>query len=375
MKSKLNAKWLLVILLITPLLLQALPTKVSGEYWGRWTNEMIKAADGKDKTSKNYFSLERGYFGLETAFTPNTKGRFNIDLFSSDSDADANGAGIKLKYAYVDFANLMPVHDMNLTVGLQKVYFGTIYDWDYTVIGKAPTDEYKVVNSSDYGLNLNGYLPKGLGEYQLGLYNGEGYKKTGSALADNTQFSYLANVRLTPVGGLTLGGSYMSNSVKREKALADDSPVAAYEEQSLMDGVLRLNYSIVDFWGEFISKDRKFPNVDGSDYTATGFMIMPIISLGSLIEKDIQIIVRYDQWDETDNPSETAQYLMNATTIGANYNFFHDEKNVPAMQLQLNYTMKSYDEDESSPAYADGAKDSSQIMLQLKWRYSSTISD
>lgn len=373
MKLKRFTKWFLAIMLITPAVINALPVKVSGEMWNRWTNEQIKAADGKDKTSKNYMSLERGYFGLEASFTPNTKGRFTIDLFSSDGEAD--GAGLKLKYGYVDFANLVPVSDMKLTAGLQKVYFGTLYDWNYTIIGKAPADEYKVANSSDYGISLNGYLPNGFGEYALGAYNGEGYKKVGSALADNTNLAYLANMRLTPIAGLTLGGSYMMNSVKREKALADDAPVAAYEEQGLMDGVLRLNYSIVDFWGEYISKDMTFPNADDKDYTASGFMIMPIISLSSLIEKDIQVLFRYDNWDNSENPSETSKYLLNATTLGVNYNFLHDEKNVPAMQLQLNYTMKKYDEDKSAAAYADGAKDSNQLMLQLKWRFAGTISN
>jgi hypothetical protein len=53
----------------------------------------------------------------------------------------------------------------------------------------------------------------------------------------------------------------------------------------------------------------------------------------------------------------------------------HDESNVPAMQLQLNYTTKTYDEGKSAATYADGKKDISQIMLQLKWRFASTIAN
>lgn len=395
MASKINAKWLMALILVTPILISALPTKVSGEMWGRWTNESAKYKDADNeyvfKTSKNYFSLERGYFGLETTFTENTKARFTVDMFSTDAthqyptdivapvdtlkNASIDGAGLKLKYAYVDFARLFPVPELNLTVGLQKVYFGTIYDWNYTVIGKAPTDEYKVANSADYGVTLNGYIPGGWGEYAVGVYNGEGYKKVGSALSDNTDFAYLANLRVIPVSGITLGGSLMIDSVKREKALADDAPVAAYEEQMLLDGVVRLNYGFVDVWGEYISKQRSFPNDNSKDYTANGFMIMPIISLQQFLHKDFQLLFRYDNWDETDNPSTSSFYKMNATTLGANYNFLHDASNVPAMQLQLNYTMKKYNEDDSAPAYADGVKDSNQLMLQLKWRFSSTISN
>ncbi len=395
MALKINAKWLLAIILITPVLISGLPTKVSGEMWGRWTNESAKYKDANNeyvfKTSKNYFSLERGYFGLETTFSENTKARFTVDMFSTDAthqyptdlavpidtlkNASIDGAGLKLKYAYVDFARLFPVPELNLTVGLQKVYFGTIYDWNYSLIGKAPTDEYKVANSADYGITLNGYIPGGYGEYAVGAYNGEGYKKVASSLSDNTSFAYLANLRLTPVPGVTVGGSYMTNSVRRDKKLSGDAPESKYEEQALLDAVLRLNYSIVDLWGEYISKDMKFPNATGKDYTATGFMIMPIVSLKPYLNKDFQLLFRYDVWDETDNPSSTSFYKLNATTIGANYNFLHDASNVPAMQLQLNYTMKKYNEDDSAPAYADGVKDSNQLMLQLKWRFSSTISN
>lgn len=401
LKFRFNAKWFLAILLITPMFIHALPVKVSGEMWGRMTNETGKyknaAGNYVDKNAKNYLSLERGYFGLETTFTQNTKARFTVDMFSTDAthqyatggtdtafpidslstmkNGSVDGAGLKLKYAYVDFANLVPVPDMNLSVGLQKVYFGTIYDWNYTIIGKAPTDEYKVANSADYGISLNGYIPNGLGEYAVGVYNGEGYKKVGASLSDNTDYAYLANLRLTPISGVTVGGSYMSNTVKSEKKLSGDAIDKSFEEQSLMDAVVRLNYSIVDVWGEYISKDMAYPNDSAKDFKATGLMIMPIISLGSLLEKDVQLLARFDTWDESDNPSSTAKYLVNATTFGANYNFMHDEANVPAMQLQLNYTTKKYDEDKSAAAYADGKKDISQIMLQLKWRFAGTIAN
>jgi hypothetical protein len=391
----------MAIMLITPMVINALPVKVSGEMWGRLTNESSKqknaSGDYVNKNSKNYMSLERGYFGLETTFTQNTKARFTVDMFSTDAthqyttggtdsafpidslstmkNGSVDGAGLKLKYAYVDFANLFPVPEMNLSVGLQKVYFGTIYDWNYTIIGKAPTDEYKVANSADYGVTLNGFIPNGYGEYAVGLYNGEGYKKVGASLSDNTDFAYLANLRLTPIGGLTVGGSYMTNSVKREKKLSGDALDKSYEEQALLDGVVRINYSILDIWGEYISKDMKFPNATNKDFTATGLMIMPIVSLSSLIEKDIQLLARFDTWDESENPTTTAKYLSNSTTIGANYNFMHDESNVPAMQLQLNYTTKTYDEGKSAATYADGKKDISQIMLQLKWRFASTIAN
>ncbi len=388
-----------------PLVSNAIDTKIGGEMWGRWTNETakFKNAQGEyvDKLSKNYFSLERGYFDLQTTFTTNTKARFTVDMFSSDAThevgtlADSSqttlpiepatltnktstldGAGLKLKYAYVDFANLIPVPELTLTAGLQKTYFGTIYDWTYALIGKAPTDEYKVVSSSDYGVTINGYIPNGFGEYAFGVYNGEGYKKVGASLKDNTDYAYLANLRLTPIAGITLGGSYMSNTVGREKAIAGDANNSSYEEQSLMDGLGRLAYGPVDLWVEYISKDVKYPNATTKDYTAKGLMIMPTVSLAQYLPVDIQLLGRYDSWDESDRPtSDAARSLLTATTIGVNYNFLKDATDVAQMQLQLNYTDKKYDEGKSHADFADGKKDSSQLMLQLKWKFANTISN
>ncbi|MDO9578277.1 MAG: hypothetical protein Q7J16_10365, partial [Candidatus Cloacimonadales bacterium] len=95
-------------------------TKLSMELWNRWSYETI---DGD--VQQNSLSLERGYFRLEPVFSSKIKGRFNLDFFSSDAAAD--GVGMKLKYAYLDFSELIPLKDTKVTIGLMKTYFGTIY--------------------------------------------------------------------------------------------------------------------------------------------------------------------------------------------------------------------------------------------------------
>ncbi len=360
----------LVLALAIPTTALAQETSIGGEFWARWTLENGKsAADSTDITKKNFFALDRGYVDLRTTFTQNIKARFTVDMFSTDALAD--GAGLKLKYAFLDFANLIPVPDMNLSAGLQKVYFGSIYDWNYSLIGKAPTDEYKVANSADYGVTLNGYLPAGWGEYAVGLYNGEGYKNFGTNLKNNIRMEYLANLRVTPIPGVTVGASYMTNSVEREKVMADNTPNAAYQDQKLMDFVARLAYGPVDIWGEYISKDVVYPNAVGKDYTATGITVIPTLSLMSIIGKDIQVIGRFDRWDETDNASN--KNLLNAVTGGINFNTLHDDSANPQLQVQLNVTSKTYDADNSASSYGNKMKDSLQTMLQLKWRFSALI--
>lgn len=366
-----------ITLLIVLIALSAMPvlaqeTKLSGEFWGRWTLENGKVpADSTDALLKNYLALDRGYLGFETKFSEATKARFTVDLFSTDLLED--GAGLKLKYGYVDFANLTPVPDLTLSAGLQKVYFGTIYDWTYALIGKAPSDEYKITNSADYGLTANGYIPNGMGEYAFGIYNGEGYKKFGKNLKDNTKFSYLANLRLTPVPGITIGGSYMSNSVEREKSLTTNAVNDKYQDQTLIDALARFAYGPVDLWAEYLIKDVKHADAFASkDYSAKGLMIMPSINLKDITGYDVQILARYDSWDESER-NDSSKNKLTAITGGVNYNFMHDENMSPKMNLQLNVTSKTYDEDNSAAAYMNGLKDVMQVMMQLKWRFANTL--
>ena len=62
-----------------------------------------------------------------------------------------------------------------------------------------------------------------------------------------------------------------------------------------------------------------------------------------------------------------------STSMCNGLNFMHDESGKAKMNLQLNVTNKSYLEDDSAPAYADGAKDQLQVMAQLKWRFFNTL--
>jgi len=398
---KLMLNLICIGLLFIPIGLSCMETKLSGEFWGRWISEIAKRKDSEgnyeDKLVSNYLSLERGYLGLETKFSEQVKGRFTVDIFTTDKtyeyreyslvdstlsystkSGSIDGAGLKIKYAYLDFGGLIPVKDMTLTAGMQKVYFGSIYDWSYTLIGKAPSDEHKVVSSSDLGITLNGYLPSGFGEYQLGIYNGEGYKKVGANLKENTDFAYLGNLRVTPITGFTIGGSYMINTVERDKKLDGEIINSSYEEQKLTDIYTRLAYGPVDLTGEYIIKDVDFPNVKDINktqaYTATGISIFPCLNLKAYLPYDLQLVGCYDIWDESDRvETDKARNKVTASTIGVNYNFMPDETDNPAMQLQLNYTTKKYDEDNSHSDYADGQKDSSQINLQLKWKFANTL--
>ena len=345
--------------MILPMMAQEI--KLTGEMWNRWTVERGKKNVAEEfSIIRNNLSLERGYLGLEPKFSDAVKGRFTVDIFSADL---SDGAGLKIKYAYLDFNKLLPIPDMTTTIGLQKVYFGSIYDWDYTLIGKSPTDEYKFANSADYGLTVHGYIPKGWGEYALGLYNGEGYKKYGANLKDNIEPAFLANLRVIPVAGLTLGGSFMLNSSERSDLLDGPGDNPKYNKQTLMDAYLNAAYGPMSLTGEYMTKDVSYPNDSAKDMSANCASVNAVLKLKTLVEKDIDFVVRYDRSDPTD--SDEDENIVTAVTGGVNYNFMHDDSSNPAMQLQLNYTNKSNS--------VKTTNDSSALMLQLKWRFNNTL--
>ncbi|MBN1949545.1 MAG: hypothetical protein JW784_07360 [Candidatus Cloacimonetes bacterium] len=327
-------------------------TKFKMELWNRWTYKLI---DGNVKT--NEMSLARGYFRLEPKFSENISGRFNLDYFSQEEAID--GAGLKLKYAYLDFKNFIPVKDATLTVGLMKTYFGTIYEWEYPLIEKDPSDLYKFVSSTDYGLGVSGYFPKGYGTYALAVYNGEGYKKTGGAI--NKDLNYLANLRVTPIVGVTLGGSYMFQS-KNDSEIEEDGEMIdnpAREEYNLIAGVGKFAYGPVSVLAQYLNKVKSKPNVDDyEDVTSTVISVMPLFKVNNKID----ILGRYDMYDPNTDQDDDGYNIIIA---GVNYHIMKDSKNAPKLFVQLNYEMKQYE--------ASDHDDETQILAQLRWIFSETF--
>ena len=337
---------LTLILIIVALGFLHAETKLKMELWNRWTYQMI---DGD--VTKNEMALKRGYFRLEPKFSENIKGRFNVDFFSDDDDKVADGAGLKIKYAYLDFKNLLPIKESTLTVGLMKTYFGTIYEWNYTTIDGDPSDKYKFVSSTDFGFGISGKIPNGFGSYALAVYNGEGYKKVGSNI--NTDMNYAANLRITPVAGVTLGGSYMFKS-------ENDSDADDREESNLMAGIGKFAFGPVSLMAEYLYKVKSLHNADPEvdDVTTSVISIMPVYKINDKIE----LLARYDIYDpDTDTDDDG----YNTIVAGFNYHIMRDAKNKPKLFIQTNYQMKQYE--------ADDSEDVSELLVQLRWIFSETI--
>ena len=331
----------IVALILLPRLycgiVSAQETKLEMYLWNRYTLERVAG-----ETKKSEFALKRGYLRLDHKFSDNIKGRVNLDFFSSDKDV--HGAGTKLKYAYLDFKKIIPIPETKLTVGLLKSYFGTIYDWKYITIQKALEDKEKVVSSTDYGLSLFGYFPKGFGEYAVSILNGEGYKKTGSEI--NIKPAYLANLRVIPIPGVTLGGSVLYEERGTE-----------YDKRLLYAGVVRTAFGPLDIWSEYLMAERgEFNNPTKS----VGFMVMPILKLANLTGADVELVARYDKWDKDTDIENDAHSRV---TGGFNWYIQRRAKGKPAVMLQANYEKTSYEDSNKDP------KDN--LMVQLRWEFAS----
>lgn len=317
-------------------------TKISMEIWDRWTISY------QDSITENYMSVERGYFRIEPKFNDYIKGRFNIDVYSSDKSNDANGAGLKLKYAYLDFVNLLNYH--TFSAGLIKNYFGTIYSWNYTTIEKSLDDLEKVTSSTDYGLALTGKFDYFI--YNVGIYNGEGYKKTEDNV--NTQPALLANIRVKPIEYFMIGGSVRYHNYGTVDTLNEE-----YKSQLALAGVANINFKPVDLWFEFIIDKDNDPNID-TTITAQGFMIMPVISLKDMTGADVQLVGRYDMWDPNTDIDEDGHSRIIA---GLNWNVFKDDNNKVMLQFNVERTMYE----------AEGSDPDDKIMLQLRWKFKTSV--
>ncbi len=298
--------------------------------WFRYTYEQ---EDGV--TNMSEFAVKRGYLRWEHQFIEEIKSRVTLDFFSSHKDP--HGAGLKLKDAYVDFKYLIP--EGKITVGLQKNYFGLVYDWNYITIEKALEDKEKLVASRDYGISVGGNIPNGFGEWNLEIVNGEGYKKTGDDI--NTEIAYLGNIRVILLPGITIGASLLNENAK-------ESP---YEKRMLAAGVGRIAYGPIDVWLEYLWADRGDKN---NPINSQGYMIMPILKD---VLPNLDIVTRYDHWDPNMEEEKDGheRYI-----VGFNYHFTKGPKGTPGVMLQVNFERKQKE---------DGSKPTDQLLVQLRWEF------
>ncbi len=381
---------LLTVLLMTGSLfaLNKGETELENNGWFRYTTVMPKF--DLANATRGDFTLERGYVRLSHQWTNDLFSKMTVDVLSSSSYAD--GASIRLKEAYIDYN--LPLKETKFTAGLQKNYFSLIYSWDYTSIEKSLADKEGVLASADYGLTLNGYLPKGLGEWELGAYNGEGYKvvyNSSGTSKVNTSPSLVANLRLTPVGGVTVGASVLSNA--KDRAGYSNGSSFRSGDTLRFNGdtnnlsrlgiapMVKLAAGPVSVLGEFITysykrdlsfyrmtKDSSGHVTDSTRYTKdkkyamSGFSVVPVVSL---LKKKLELVGRYDMWNvKADNVKDTLK-SHTLVGLGANWHFARREKGKPGCELQIGW--------ERQQPTAKSVKPTDTFMAQFRFEWTGLI--
>jgi hypothetical protein len=369
-------------------------TEIENDGWFRYVAG-AKAFDFKNPTRSD-FNLERGYIRLSHQWTTALFSKMTVDVFGSSAYAD--GATIRLKEAYVDWTLPVSFLDVRLTPGLQKHYFGLIYSWDYTHLEKSLADKEGIISSADYGVTLNGFLPKGLGEFQVGAYNGEGYKKiyASSNSLVNTVPEITGNLRLTPFAGLQIGASILSNASDRSNykfgtgtyykpkstvvAFADTaninrlgiSPMAkvAVGPVSVLGEYLSYNYKReYHYWASDTLGKVTDSTVLASDkkYSMNGFSVVPVISL---FKKHLELVGRYDMWNissEQSDGSMARDTLKSHSMFGAGFNYHlqRREKSKPGVELQVMW--------QHEQPTATSQKPTDLIMAQVRFEWTGLI--
>ncbi len=322
---------MLFFVFMVPISLIGGETKVSMLLWNRYTNEIV---DGE--VSKSKLTLERGYFRIEPTITDKIDGRFNLDFFSDETST--TGGGVRVKYAYLNFKDVLPIPESKISAGIIQHYFGFGYDWEYITIEKVLEEVEGVAKSADYGIAFCGNFAGSKGVYAVSVYNGEGYTVTGSDLDLDPEL--LGNIRLALIPSFTFGGSVLY--------VTDASKFATI-------GLARFSKGPFELRGEYLFQDKE-------DVKSSGFMVMPIFSLRELMNVDVDIVGRFDMWDvDADIVDDGHTRIIG----GLNWNILRDanDRSQVALQIQGQKTI-----------YESAIPDVNLLMVQLKWGFSNTFS-
>lgn len=354
-------KYLLISLLFfLSVLIFGGETEIQMTQWIRYTH-LYTSDTLKTTLTTSAFSLDRGYVRLNYKYNDNLKVHFTTDIYTSDKFTE--GAGLKIKDGYLKISNLLPIPNLDLNIGLQKTYFSRIYDWEYLTVEKAYTDKYKVLASADYGISLTGILPRGLGQYNLGLYNGEGYTKVGKYL--NTKPALLADLRFIPLAGLTIGSSVLYEKENYSAYNYEPTPPAdtINKNRFAVAPFAKIAFGIFSLEGEYIlyRYDRVHHDTTGGSlterkkkYDLGGFWLMPIITIKEL---KLELLGRFDLWQHKEDGQEKDNKSSRLLLAGLNYYPFG--KN---LAFQFNWQREEY-KDKKQPK-----KDVFYFQIKGSWK-------
>ena len=272
-----------------------------------------------DEITENGFALKRGYLTIKRDFTDKITGKFTADICSSDEDLDASGAALKVKYAYLEFADLVPFGKNKLQTGLIKSYFGGSPDYRGIIVDPAFVIKEGIIPSVDYGIAFLG--ANGIFKYVFEITNSEGYKNSGSNIDVNP--AYLIDMKLKPSDFVSVGTSYITKTDFDAATVLADFSFGKFESRV-----------------EYVQKTINSEN-------ETGYSVTPALNLGKL-----QLTGRYDVWTDSHK----------RIVAGINWRIHKSKKSSIRLQTNLERTI-----DDISKTHKD------YLYFQFEWTFASVI--
>ena len=255
---------------------------------------------GEEAEKYNEFDIDRVYLTAKAKLDSDLSVRVTTDIGrAKPQGADVDGDGsedievpedeklrVFLKYAYLEWA---AADSVKLRFGAAGTAFVGYYDkfWGQRYLAKAFTDDNKILDSSDIGIQALGKISDGLVTWQAGVINGDGY---GKAEASSTK-AVQGRVTVDPMSG---GDSSLPITVfAQQDVMAPDGE----DPVRVLAGAAGYKMDNLTFWGEYVLQSEG--EVSGSGYSVTLIPRIPDV---------LNVIARYDHWDpdsDTDGDAET----------------------------------------------------------------------
>jgi hypothetical protein len=267
------------------------------------------------KGARNNFELTRGYINFNADLTPEIFFRFTPDItrITSSSNSQHGDLALRVKYLYVgfkDFLDFYPSFQAKL-----GQFQGAWLDheealWTYRVQGTMLIEREGFMNSANLGVDFQGKLPNGFGEWQFNVDNGEGYHLE----EQNKYKSVQARVTLHPLPnneytkGFEVTGFTFFGRKDRHTSRDMYDVLLGYKLGN--DLFVGGEYLFTHGADSFVTHTGK-TNIDGGGLSLLGWCRMPFWN-------PIRVMGRWDHFDhDLDAPNNT----VNRYVAGVSYDF------------------------------------------------------
>ena len=124
--------------------------------------------------------VKRAYLGVDHQFNDIYSADLTVDLAPQDASQTLGGTSVNqgaeaIKFAYIQAAY---AKEFVVQVGSERTPWLSLADdlYGYRYIDKTVTDQNKLANSADWGVNVHGDIAGGLFQYSVAAEDGQGYK-------------------------------------------------------------------------------------------------------------------------------------------------------------------------------------------------------